>query len=902
MFTDVLQKDFLNEKSKSIITKLNKEFPGTEFCHKLSNGINVIFIKDKYEPLTKFIILHQTGSKDEQIRKKGLAHLYEHLAFSAKNGEEHRTFYDLVTDISASINGGTTFGHLFFYAEFPPQNIEKYFELEALRLGKVGKCITQEDITTEIEIIRNECNRKRSDDPLEGIESAIKKSLYKETDPKFYPTLGVYNDLKNVSVEDIADFENRNLNPENCYLVILGDYKPKILFNLLEHHFGGWSAPSSQIKKNTDNPAVSSESFTHPKKEQHFYYRDDRIERGLVICYKAPDELSKDWILLQMALKYLQSNKVIYRYTCFGDTSNSIFTINDYNKPTADSYSLYQIKLNNIIKENISDSDFEEMKRAVLNELLTEISLQRKMFLMTKLHILTGETTYSKMIDWIKKAQKKNVRSVIKKWIIDKNQVTLLLLRENDNNFIFPDSKEIEIDKSWLIPHTPHSHKPEVRGNAKIDYSIRKLPELNEKYIPIWKTSLKNGIKVYGSTIKRSRNITGSIMIMLDRSTEPERLSGINIYCAGILKKPKGIPFDSFKERLVKLNSQLKIITLQSWIEIKYSTDRENIKKFFELMAQSLMNPGVSDKAIKSITKEQDYKEATDSSIFSSNAFETFKSLIFGADNCYSRLNRGRKKDRRNINSHTLKSYLQKNITPDIVRITVSGNIKKQELEESVLPLEKWKGKHIFRLQQIKNNSSEPGKIYYCDTPREESVKISLYRLSPPSNTREWYILLLANDLLGQTSEKNLIFRNLRLQNGLSYSASSSFWSSGRFRYFCAEASSNLSNAAKALKILTETVFTYPDNFTEEMFRYTLRDEINRRNTQYMTTDRQSRILLATAEFHPIFHLDSFRISILKTLTYEEIIQTMHQFFNPEQFYTIITGDKARLEEQIKNM
>lgn len=901
MSTDVLQKDFLNEKSKSIITKLSKEFLGTEFSHKLSNGINVIFIKDEYEPLTKFKILHQTGSKDDPIGKKGLAHLYEHLAFSAKIGDEHRVFYDLSTEISASINGGTSFGHLFFYAEFPPQNLEKYFELEVLRLGKVGKSITQEEITTEIEIIRNECNRKRSDDPLEGIKSAIIRSLYKETDPEFYPTLGVYNDLKNVRVEDIADFENRNLKPENCYLVILGDYKPKILFNLLEHHFGSWRSPSSLLEKATDNLAVSSSSIAISKNEQHFYYRDDRIERGLVICYKAPDELSKDWILLHMALKYLQSNKVIYRYSCFADTSNSIFTINYYNKPTADSYSLYQNKLRHIIKENISDSDLEEMKREVLNELLIEISMQRKMFLLTKLHILTGEASYTKMVDWIKNIGKEDVKSLIKKWFIDKNHVTLLLLRKNDDNFIFPDSKEIKIDESWLIPYTPDSLTSEARADAKIDYSVSKLPEINEKYIPIWKLSLRNGVKIYGSAIRKSRNIKGSIFIMLDRSVEPENLSGINMYCAEILKRPKGIPSDSFKERLMKLNTQLKIFTSQSWIEIRYVTERENLKEFFKLMAQSLINPGISDKAIKNIIKEQDYKEATDSSIFSSNSFETFKSLIFGSDSCYSRLYRGRKKDRKNINSHTLKNYFQKNITPDITRITVSGNMKKEELKEALLPLEAWKGKHCFRFHPIKYNSSEPGKIYYCDTPGEENVKISLYRLSPPSNTREWYVLILSNDLLGLTNEKNLIYRSLRHQNGLSYSANSSFWSSGGLRFFCAEASSNLSNAAKALKILTETVFTYPDNFTEEMFRYTMRDEINMRNTKYMTNERQSRILLTTAEFHPTFHLDKFRVSILKTLTYQEIIQTMRKFFNPAQFYTIITGDKSKLEEQITN-
>lgn len=894
--------DFINESSRILIDKLRNYFDGEIIKHTITNGIKVIFIRDKYEPITKFMTFLNVGSKYDPAGKKGLAHLYEHLPFRTKFSDDGYTFSDLAGSISAKINGGTSFNNLNFYAEFPTQMLEKYLALESSRLGNVNLYINESDISKEIEIIRNERNREYSEDPFQAIKEVINKSLYNKEESSYYPTLGIYSELQTITIKDIADFENRYINPGNLMIIVFGDYNPKSLFRVVEQYFGSWKKSVIQSNKQNEDiyPALSipaTNNFNHPS---NYHYKNPRLSRGLIICYDAPSQFSVDHISMNMAVEILKIRKIISTSTYIVDASNGILCINNYSEPSKSGYSKFFSNIKNITKKEIGDDEFAEAKNRVVKSLLQGFLPRVKMIFVAQLMLNTGDPSFDKVIKWIIDSEKEDIITSINKWIIENKHITLLLMQENDNNYVFSDSLEVKNDQSWLIPNSKIEDFQQLDYDDKQDFSVRIIPKIDENHLPIWKFSLTNGVKIFGSTIKKSRKIQGTIFIMLDRHTEPIGLSGINFYCAEVLNRPFGISEKRFKEKLDKLNSIIEIKALNSWIEIIYTTDRKNLKEFFNLISHSLNKPGINQEYISTIKKRTDYKKMTSKNYFSSDSYKTFRDLYFGSNHCYSRDSEGLFKDEKNINSYSLKKYFKKNISPDIIRITITGNISKAETKGALERLGRWHNKRPIIKIAKKHSSTSPGDIIFNHVQDAENVHIALYRPAPGQHTREYYILLLANDLLGNTSAQNLLFKNIRIKNGLSYSAGSDLMSAGNFIYFYAEASSNLTNAQKVLNILTDTLFSYADKFTEEMFWYTMKDTIFVRNAVKQTTKRQQRILDITAQYNLPFNLDKFRTQILKSLTYHEVVQTIRDFIKPEYFYTIITGDKNKIIPKLK--
>lgn len=894
--------DFINESSRILIDKLRNYFDGEIIKHTLTNGIKILFIRDEYEPITKFMTFHNVGSKYDPAGKKGLAHLYEHLAFRTKLSDEGYTFSDLAGNISAKINGGTSFNNLNFYAEFPTKILEKYLALESSRLGNVNLYINESDISKEVEIIRNERNREYSEDPFQAIKEVINKSLYRNEEPSYYPTLGIYSELQTITIKDITEFENRYINPGNLILIILGDYNPKSLFRVLEQHFGSWKKSYVQSNNNNEEayPILSTPAATDSNQSTNYHYKNPSLSKGLIICYDAPKQFTADHISMSIAVEILKIRKIISTSTYIVDASNGILCINNYSEPSQTGYFKFFSNLKNFIQSEMGDDEFAEAKNRVIKSLLEGFLTRTKMTFAAQLMLRTGEPSFDKVIKWIIDSEKKYIIASINKWMIKNKHITLLLMQENDNNYVFSDSLEVKNNQSWLNPNKEIEDFQQLECDNNLDFSVGIIPKIDDKHIPIWKFSLTNGVKTFGSTIKKSRRIQGTIFIMLDRHVEPIGLSGINFYCAEVLKRPYGMSEKSFKEKLEKLNSTIEIRALNSWIEVIYTTDKKNFKEFFKIISHSFNKPGINQEYISTIKKRIDYKKKTSKNYFSLDSYKTFRDLYFGSNHCYSRDSEGLFKDRKNINSYSLKKYFKKNISPDIIRITITGNISKEETKDALEQLGRWHNKRPIIKIAKKHSSTAPGDIIFNHVQDAENVHIALYRPAPGQHTREYYILLLANDLLGNTSAQNLLFKNIRIKNGLSYSAGSDFMSAGNFIYFYAEASSNLTNAQKVLNILTDTLFSYADKFTEEMFSYTMKDTIIVRNAVKLTTKRQHRILDITAQYNLPYNLDKFRTQILKYLTYQEVVQTIRDFIKPEYFYTIITGDKNKIIPKLK--
>src|SRR5262249_37772281 len=96
------------ESRKSTMKSGEIRIPQVQFAKQgLSNGLDVIVCQRNDLPLVALNIWYHVGSKNEERRQRGFAHLFEHLMFE---GSQHYPgdFFKPLQRLGAGINGSTS--------------------------------------------------------------------------------------------------------------------------------------------------------------------------------------------------------------------------------------------------------------------------------------------------------------------------------------------------------------------------------------------------------------------------------------------------------------------------------------------------------------------------------------------------------------------------------------------------------------------------------------------------------------------------------------------------------------------------------------------------------------------------------------------------------------------------
>src|SRR5438445_1719172 len=89
----------------------------------LANGIDVIVRRQVHLPLVAVNLWYHVGSKNEERRQRGFAHLFEHLMFE---GSEHypNDFFKPLQRFGANINGSTSADRTNYFEDVPAAHLE----------------------------------------------------------------------------------------------------------------------------------------------------------------------------------------------------------------------------------------------------------------------------------------------------------------------------------------------------------------------------------------------------------------------------------------------------------------------------------------------------------------------------------------------------------------------------------------------------------------------------------------------------------------------------------------------------------------------------------------------------------------------------------------------------------
>jgi zinc protease len=217
----------------------SKFFPYKHENYTLDNGFKAVLIPIKGSGLVAYYTVVRTGSRDEwEPGRSGFAHVFEHMLFRGTEKYPSAEYSRLVSEMGADANAYTSDDITCYYMIIPSASLELAMDLESDRFQNL--LYEEGPFRTEAGAVYGEY-RKNITNPFrvayeEMLDTAFDKHTYKHT------TMGFERDIKEMpNMYDYSrSFLQRYYRPENCVLLLAGDFDAKNVKKMIKDYYGGW--------------------------------------------------------------------------------------------------------------------------------------------------------------------------------------------------------------------------------------------------------------------------------------------------------------------------------------------------------------------------------------------------------------------------------------------------------------------------------------------------------------------------------------------------------------------------------------------------------------------------------------------------------------------------------------
>jgi zinc protease len=280
------------------------DIPFTKY--KLANGMVVILHEDHSLPLVVVNTAVKVGSRFEEPKRTGFAHLFEHLMFMGTKRVPPKMFDQWMEAVGGSNNAWTSSDRTDYFDLGPSNTLDLLLWLEADRFATLADEMTQEKLDTQRGIVRNERRQRSENVPYAKADLRLSELLYPVGHPYHHPTIGSHEDLQAATVADVKAFFRRWYVPNNLSLVVAGDFDPAVVKPLIEKRFG--PLPSSPVPAAPPVPKVKLDRVVRET-------MTDKVELPkLVMAWHSPAQYAQGDAELEILSVILSDGKVSRLY------------------------------------------------------------------------------------------------------------------------------------------------------------------------------------------------------------------------------------------------------------------------------------------------------------------------------------------------------------------------------------------------------------------------------------------------------------------------------------------------------------------------------------------------------------------------------------------------------------
>lgn len=882
--------------------------------YTLDNGLKVVLHEDHSDPIVAQAIAFHVGSAREKEGKTGFAHFFEHMLFQRSENLPRNAFFNKISDMGGTFNGGTSNDCTVYYECVPRNALEKILWMEADRMGYFINTVTQSGLEREIDVICNEKRQTEVNNAYGMMDDVMSKNFFPKRHPYSWTVIGEFDDIKSATIEDVKEFYGTYYVPSNATLCLAGDFDPKEAKALIEKYFA--EIPSHPVEK----PQVWDVKLDRTKE---LYYEDQFASMPAIeVAWPSVAMGHEDEIALDM-------------FCClFGRGKNSPLYKNIVEKNLAPSAYAYNAALESAGQISVSataypgvDTDLimDAIRQSIADfeangvdedELATfkadnETSAYRSLgSVLGKAQMLARSNEFygkpDRFVDEIEEFNKvtaEDVMRVFNKYVKGQNYVAVMAVPEGQVSLATEGSVAADLVMEDQSTQTMRSTAGAVvdddyeRTPSRIDRSIEPdyMPNAPKTEIPaIWRTTLANGIRVAGITRDEIPMVNLNISIDGGSRLDPAGKSGTAAINASMMNEGTALRTTAELERaLQKLGASVQVSSGIRSTSISVRSLSKNLPAVMEIVNEMITRPGFDEAAFDRAVKSQKSSIQRNLTSITSLGSRAVRKLWFG-DCVITDYPTDESIDA--ITMDDIKAY-HATLTPKNTSIDVAGDIDLPSLKKALAALKGWTGEEVAVPEISTGLSSDPG-TYFIDFPGSKQSYICIIGPGMKIGNPEYYKLDILNKKLGAGSSGRL-FEVLRLQRGYTYGASSSFSSETNFGYFSAASSVQGSATKESVALFKEIFSGFGDEYTQEILDG-VKGSMLRANASSFETLASLVGLLSDIRSYDL--PDDYIVrneETVNAMTLEDIKAKAAEYLDVDNMIFVIVGDAAT---QLKNL
>ena len=899
-----------------------KEFKVEFDKFTLDNGLQVIFHIDRSDPVVAVALTSHVGSAREIEGRTGFAHLFEHLLFLESENLGKGGLDKMSARIGGSgANGSTSRDRTNYYQTVPKDALEKMIWAEADKLGYFINTVTDEVLSKEKQVVKNEKRQSDDNQPYGHTFYVIGKNLYPEGHPYSWEVIGSLEDLQNATLQDVKDFYNRWYVPNNVTLTIAGDFDTAQAKEWINKYF-------SEIKRGEEIPKMEKQQVTLSETKK-LYYEDNfaRVPQ-LTMTWPSVYEYHPDSYALEVLANYLSKGKKAPLYKVLVENKKLTDGVDafQYNSEIAGQFMIQitafqdtslQDVLNGVESgfakfesEGISKADLDRIKAGQETSFYNNLSsVVGKGFQLAQYEIFAGDPGFvNRDVKNILAVTPEDVMRVYNQYVKGKNYVATSFVPKNQKELALTDSKLADVVEEVIVEGAEDTFDSSIGASyektpSSFDRSIEpaygESPDVN---VPeVWKDKLSSGIELYGIENNEVPLVQFQIQLKGGMLLEKAEKIGVSNLLADLMTKGTATKTPEAVETAIEtLGASIKATASKESIVIFGNTLAKNYDKTMALVREILLEPRWDTKEfelLKQSTLSQiERQKAEPNSI----ADIEFDKLIYGENNILTHDNLGTKSSVEAITLDDLKGYYNSNFSPNIAKIHVVGDISKSAVTKSLVDLnKKWTVKNITFPDISNPVALETSKVYFYDVP---GAKQSILQFGYPAlaaTDADYYPAMLMNYRLGGGSFASQLTQELREGKGYTYGIGSGFSGSNIKGTFSIGSGVRSNVTYESTSLIKEILENYGENFSENDLEITKGYMIKSNARAFETLNSKLNMLTNISNYGYNDDYAKQRETIVKGMTVEDVKALAEKYIHPDKMIYLVVGDAAT---QLKNL
>src|SRR5439155_2266923 len=335
--------------------------------HTLTNGMKMLMLEDHTIPNIALYFFHRVGSRNERPGLTGLSHFFEHMMFNGSKKYGPKMFDRTMEDKGGANNAYTSEDLTVYQDWFPSPALALIFDLEADRTSSLS--FDPKMVESERGVVANERRLSVENNNDRLLSEQLVAAAF-TAHPHHWPVVGWMVDIENWKKEDLINYYQTYYAPNNCELVIVGDFRTDKVIELARQYLEPIPAQPAPLPVTTTEPEQPGERRVVVNKFAQLPV--------LQVAYHTPAAVDPDFIPLNV-LEYIllrgQSSRLYQRLVDKDQVANSV---DGGQSPHLDPF-LFQINIqprSGVDVERVEKTLYDELNKIQTN-LVDERDLQK---------------------------------------------------------------------------------------------------------------------------------------------------------------------------------------------------------------------------------------------------------------------------------------------------------------------------------------------------------------------------------------------------------------------------------------------------------------------------------------------------------------------------------------------